>query len=63
MVNKDGRLVGLVFDGNIWSLGGNFGFDENLNRTVAVDAAGITEALRTIYGAKEILEELLPAGK
>jgi len=62
-IDRDGRLVGLVFDGNIWSLGGNYGFDENLNRTVAVDAAAITHALDKIYGATRVLEELLPAGK
>ena len=63
VVNKDGRLVGLVFDGNIWSLGGNYGFDEKLNRTVAVDSSGMTEALRKIYKADELLKELVPAGK
>jgi hypothetical protein len=63
VIDRDGRAVGLVFDGNIWSLGGDYGFDERLNRTVAVDAAGLTEALDKIYGAKRLLEELLPAGK
>ncbi len=60
VVARDGRIVGLVFDGNIWSLGGNYGFDEKLNRTVAVDTAAITEALGKIYGATRILEELAP---
>jgi hypothetical protein len=50
--------VGLVFDGNIWSLGGNYGFDPALNRTVAVDTAAITEALSKIYGAERVLGEL-----
>ena len=59
VVNREGRLVGLVFDGNIWSLGGNYGFDEKLNRTVAVDTAAMTEALRKIYGAKELLGEIV----
>ncbi len=63
VVARDGRIVGLVFDGNIWSLGGNYGFDEKLNRTVAVDTAAITEALEKIYGAKRILEELIPGRK
>jgi hypothetical protein len=63
VVDRDGRIVGLVFDGNIWSLGGNYGFDEKLNRTVAVDTAGITEALDKVYGAKRILGELLPGRK
>ncbi len=63
VVARDGRIVGLVFDGNIWSLGGNYGFDEKLNRTVAVDTAAITEALDKIYGATRILEELIPGRK
>ena len=63
VVARDGRIVGLVFDGNIWSLGGNYGFDEKLNRTVAVDTAAITEALDKIYGATRILEELVPGRK
>ena len=63
VVARDGRIVGLVFDGNIWSLGGNYGFDEKLNRTVAVDTAAITEVLEKIYGATRILEELIPGRK
>ncbi len=58
VVDKDGALVGLVFDGNIWSLGGSYGFDEKVNRTVALDTAAITEALATIYRADRVLEEL-----
>jgi hypothetical protein len=62
-IDRDGRVVGLVFDGNIWSLGGNYGFDEKLNRTVAVDSAALTQALGKIYGATRVLEELVPGGK
>ena len=60
VVNLDGEVVGLVFDGNIWSLGGDYGFDPKLNRTVAVDTSAIAEALRQIYGAKRVLDELAP---
>jgi V8-like Glu-specific endopeptidase len=63
MVDRDGRIVGLVFDGNIWSLAGNYGFDEKLNRTVAVDTAAITHALDKVYRAERILGELLPGRK
>ena len=58
MVNRKGELVGLVFDGNIHSLGGAFGFDETNNRTVAVDSAALLEALDHIYGAHEIAKEM-----
>ncbi len=56
------QIVGLVFDGNIQSLGGDYGFDAAVNRTVAVDSAALLEALRTVYGAKRIVEELRPPG-
>ena len=46
VVDRDGQMVGLVFDGNIWSLGGDYGFDEKVNRTVAVDTAAITAGAR-----------------
>ncbi|MBZ4422007.1 S46 family peptidase [Myxococcus sp. RHSTA-1-4] len=60
MINKDGEIVGLVFDGNIQSLGGEYGFDESVNRTVAVHSEAIIESLRKIYGATRVLEELRP---
>ncbi len=60
VVNKNAEIIGLVFDGNIHSLGGEYGFDEALNRTVAVHSAALTEALGKIYGADRILEELRP---
>jgi V8-like Glu-specific endopeptidase len=58
MINKDAEIVGLIFDGNIHSLGGNYGFDEALNRAVAVHSSAILEALEKIYGAKRVLDEL-----
>ncbi|MBL8921522.1 MAG: S46 family peptidase [Myxococcaceae bacterium] len=58
MVNKDREVVGLIFDGNIQSLGGDYGFDESQNRAVAVHSAAILEALEKIYGAQRIVEEL-----
>jgi hypothetical protein len=60
VVNKDAEIVGLVFDGNIYSLGGDYGFDESVNRTVAVHSAGMLEALGKIYGAERITRELRP---
>jgi V8-like Glu-specific endopeptidase len=58
VINKDGQLVGLIFDGNIHSLGGNYGFDEALNRAVAVDTRAILEALEKIYGAERVMQEV-----
>ncbi|GGO89694.1 S46 family peptidase [Stakelama pacifica] len=58
LINAKGEAIGTVFDGNIHSLGGNYGYDAKLNRTVAVSAAAINEALRKVYGADAIADEL-----
>jgi hypothetical protein len=63
VINAAAEIVGVVFDGNIWSLGGTYGFDGKVNRTVAVDSAAITEALGKIYGADRLLEELLAGAR
>jgi len=44
-------VVGLVFDGNIHSLGGDYGFDPATNRTVAVTSSALLEAMGKVYGA------------
>ncbi len=58
MVNQKGEIIGLVFDGNIHSLGGEYGFDESLNRTVAVHSAALLETMEKIYGAQRLVEEI-----
>jgi hypothetical protein len=60
VISKDAEVIGLIFDGNIHSLGGEYGFDESKNRSVAVHSAAILEALGKIYGADRVLEELRP---
>lgn len=58
MVDKNGELVGLIFDGNSESLVNNVAYDEKAARAVSVDSAGIWEALDKVYGAKNLLDEL-----
>ncbi len=58
LFNKDLEVVGLIFDGNIHSLGGDYGFDESLNRAIAVESAALLEALDHIYGTKRLVTEL-----
>jgi S1-C subfamily serine protease len=58
VVNRAGEVVGLVFDGNIQSLGGEYGFDAAVNRTVAVHSAALIEALDKVYGAQRLVQEL-----
>src|SRR4029077_13131707 len=60
VINKDAEIVGLIFDGNIHSLGGDFAYDPKDNRAVAVHSAALLEALEKIYGANRIVSELRP---
>jgi hypothetical protein len=58
VVNRDGELVGLIFDGNIESLAGDFVYDGTRNRAVAVHSAGMIEGLRKLYVAGPLADEL-----
>jgi hypothetical protein len=58
MVNRDGHVVGLVFDGNLHSLGGRYAYVPQSNRAVSVHGAGILAALEHVYGARRLVEEL-----
>jgi Peptidase S46 len=58
-VNKQGEVVGIIFDGNIQSLPWNFAYSDEQGRAVSVDSRGIQEALRKIYGASALAEELM----
>jgi hypothetical protein len=58
VINRRGELVGLIFDGNIESLIGNTVYNGNANRAVAVHSAGMIEALRKLYGAAALANEL-----
>ncbi len=57
-VNKDGEVVGLIFDGNIQSLVLNFVFDDEQARAVLVHSTGIRDAVRSIYNAPALADEL-----
>jgi len=57
-INKNGELIGLIFDGNIQSLVGDYIYDESVNRAISVDTRGMLEVLRKIFGANEIADEL-----
>ena len=58
-VNKKGEVVGIIFDGNIQSLPWNFAYADVQGRAVSVDSRGIQEALRKIYGAGALADELM----
>ena len=58
VINKAGEVVGIIFDGNIQSLVLDFVFDQETARAVSVDSRAITEALRKIYDAGDIADEI-----
>ena len=62
VVNRAGEFVGLVFDGNIHSLSAYFVYDATRNRTISVDARAILAALRTVYDAEALADEMTGAG-
>ena len=57
-INQNGELVGLIFDGNIQSLVGDFMYDPTVNRAISVDSRGMLEVLKKVFGANEIVSEL-----
>jgi hypothetical protein len=59
VINTKAEIVGLAFDGNIQSLDGDFIFRMEKNRTVSVHSSGIIEALRDLYKAVRLSDELL----
>ena len=58
MLNANGEIVGLAFDGNIHSISGSYWFDERMNRSIGVHPAYIRTALEQVYGAKDLLAEI-----
>jgi hypothetical protein len=58
VINRDGELVGVIFDGNIESLAGRFVYSDEKNRAVAVHSAAIIEVLRKLYEAGALADEL-----
>ena len=58
VVNREGELVGLIFDGNIQSLTADYVYSDTQSRAVSVAGVGIREALRSIYKAGELADQL-----
>ena len=63
MIDRDLNVIGLVFDGNIESLGNRFVYTDSVARTTSVPPANIVESLRKIYGAGKLADELEAKGK
>ncbi len=59
VINKRGEVVGLIFDGNIQSLVLDIAYTEEQGRAVSVDTRAIIEALRKVYDAESLAQEIL----
>ena len=62
-VNTKGEIIGIVFDGNIQSLAWNYQYDDVVGRAVLTDSRAVIEALRKIYNAAPLADELIPPAK
>ena len=58
LVNRDGELVGVLFDGNLEELGNRFAYSDGVARSLAVDMRAMVEALDKVYGAHQLLREI-----
>jgi hypothetical protein len=58
LINATGEVIGAVFDSNIYGLGGTYGYEGSLNRTIAVSVLAVSEALRNVYHVNSLLSEL-----
>ena len=58
LVDRNGEVIGLIFDGNIYSLGGDFGYDPARNRAVSVDSRALLAGLSKVYHADRIVREI-----
>jgi hypothetical protein len=63
LIDKDAKVIGLIFDGNIFSLGGDYGYDAKQNRAVAVDSHALLEGLQKVYHLNRVVEEIEAARK
>ncbi|HTD38611.1 MAG TPA: S46 family peptidase [Candidatus Limnocylindrales bacterium] len=61
LIDRQGDIVGLMFDGNIYSLGGDYGYDPVRNRAIAVDSRAMLEAMSKVYHADRIVQEITAA--
>ncbi len=63
VIDREGRFVGIIFDGNLWMLPNRFVYSDARARAVSVDARGILAALTEVYPARHVADELLAGAR
>jgi hypothetical protein len=63
MIDRDANVVGLLFDGNIFSLGGDYGYNAAKTRSICVDSRALLEGMRKVYHIDRIVDEIERARK
>lgn len=58
VLDRDGRIAGALFDGNLYGFGGFYRFDPVLNRSVVIASTAIEAGLARVYGLQRIVDEL-----
>jgi len=58
VLDRHGQLVGVLFDGNLHSLGNPYGYAAALSRAINLDSEGLRAALSHVYGAERLVQEL-----
>ncbi|MGD9645852.1 MAG: S46 family peptidase [Pirellulales bacterium] len=58
VVNRDGEIVGIIFDGNIQSLVLAYAYTDKQARAVSVASPAIIESLKKLYDAGELVAEM-----
>jgi len=61
LIDKNANVVGLIFDGNIYSLGGDYGYDPVRNRSVSVDSRALLEGFQRVYHLDRVVSEIQAA--
>ena len=58
ILNADGELIGLAFDGNWESLSGDINFDDNLQRCINVDIRYVLFVIEKLGNCKRLIDEM-----
>ena len=58
VMNDEGQLIGIAFDGNWESLSGDINFDDALQRCIAVDIRYVLFVIEKLGGAQRLIDEM-----